>query len=236
MYVGFFIFRTLISILWITPGNYVNGSGQSSFVSWQRSSWRVKIHTDLIATTPSLAHLVSWNKAYSLPHKWGGKQCLLEVDLEVVHEIKDLMSDGDDMFHFLLVTTEFDMRPTKFTRPFIFKIFLLPMSGMYFVQCYPFYFLDSTFLLKHVHSYLNPKSCVPFCFNFWLFCILNLFPASRLHRAWVSAWVMTAVCWMQHHVKWLIRVVFEWSCMPFKFCFNFWLFHFPPCTQLISCI
>ena len=56
---------------------------------------------------------ISRNEAYSLPHKWGGKQCLLEVDLEVVREIKDFMSDGDDMFRFPLVTTEFEHEANK---------------------------------------------------------------------------------------------------------------------------
>ena len=51
---------------------------------------------------------MSRNEAYSLPHMWGGKQCLLEVDLDIVREIKDFMSDGEDMFRFPLVTAEFE--------------------------------------------------------------------------------------------------------------------------------
>ena len=51
---------------------------------------------------------MSHNKAYSLPHKWGGWQCLLDIDLDTVHEIKDFISNGKDLFHFLLVTAEFE--------------------------------------------------------------------------------------------------------------------------------
>jgi len=47
-------------------------------------------------------------EAYTLPHKWGGRQCLLEVDLDVVREIKEFMSDGEDVFRFPLVTVEFE--------------------------------------------------------------------------------------------------------------------------------
>lgn len=51
---------------------------------------------------------MSRNEAYSLPHKWGGRQCLLDVDLDVVHEIKEFISNGENMFHFPLVTLEFE--------------------------------------------------------------------------------------------------------------------------------
>ena len=51
---------------------------------------------------------MSCHEAYTLPHKWGGRQCLLEVDLEVVREIKEFMSDGEDVFRFPLVTVEFE--------------------------------------------------------------------------------------------------------------------------------
>ncbi|KAF8238077.1 hypothetical protein L208DRAFT_1375366 [Tricholoma matsutake] len=51
---------------------------------------------------------MSHNEAYSLPHKWGGWQCLLNVDLDVIHEIKEFISNGEDMFHFPLVTVEFE--------------------------------------------------------------------------------------------------------------------------------
>ena len=51
---------------------------------------------------------MSCHEAYTLPHKWGGQQCLLEVDLDVVCEIKEFMSDGEDVFCFPLVTVEFE--------------------------------------------------------------------------------------------------------------------------------
>ena len=51
---------------------------------------------------------MSRNEAYSLPHKWGGRQCLLDVDLDTVREIKDFISNGEDLFRFPLVTAEFE--------------------------------------------------------------------------------------------------------------------------------
>jgi hypothetical protein len=51
---------------------------------------------------------MSQNEAYSLPHKWGGHQCLLHVDLDVVHEIKEFISNSEDLFHFPLITAEFE--------------------------------------------------------------------------------------------------------------------------------
>jgi len=51
---------------------------------------------------------MSHNEAYSLPHKWGGQQCLLNVDLDVIQEIKDFISNGEDLFCFPLVTVEFE--------------------------------------------------------------------------------------------------------------------------------
>jgi hypothetical protein len=56
---------------------------------------------------------MSCNEAYSLPHKWGGRQRLLNVDLDVVHKIKEFISNGDDMFHFPLVTVEFERQAEK---------------------------------------------------------------------------------------------------------------------------
>lgn len=51
---------------------------------------------------------MSRNEAYSLPHKWGGRECLLNVDLDVVREIKEFISNGEDLFRFPLVTVEFE--------------------------------------------------------------------------------------------------------------------------------
>ena len=53
---------------------------------------------------------MSRNEGYSLPHKWGGRQCLLEVDLDVVREMKDFFSNGEDLFRFPLVTSEFEIQ------------------------------------------------------------------------------------------------------------------------------
>jgi hypothetical protein len=51
---------------------------------------------------------MSRNEVYSLPHKWGGQQCLLDVDLDVVCEIKEFISNGEYMFRFPLITVEFE--------------------------------------------------------------------------------------------------------------------------------
>ena len=53
---------------------------------------------------------MSRNEAYSLPHKWGGRECLLSLDMDVVREIKELMSNGEDVFRFPLVTMEFEKK------------------------------------------------------------------------------------------------------------------------------
>jgi hypothetical protein len=52
-------------------------------------------------------------EAYSLPHVWGGRQYLLEVDMQVVRDIKDFISDGKDMFRFPLVTAQFEQEADK---------------------------------------------------------------------------------------------------------------------------
>ena len=51
---------------------------------------------------------MSRNEAYSLPHEWGGRQCLLDVDLGIIREIKEFISNGEDMFRFPLITVEFE--------------------------------------------------------------------------------------------------------------------------------
>jgi len=56
---------------------------------------------------------MSRNEAYSLPSSWGGKQYLREVDLDVVREIKEFMSNGEDMFRFPLVTAAFEHEADK---------------------------------------------------------------------------------------------------------------------------
>ena len=51
---------------------------------------------------------MSRNEAFSLPHLWGGKQCLLDVNMDIIQELKDIISEGKDMFHFPLVTPQFE--------------------------------------------------------------------------------------------------------------------------------
>lgn len=50
---------------------------------------------------------MSRNEAFSLPEKWGGRNCLLPVDVEVVRELKEHMG-GDALLNF--VTPEFAER------------------------------------------------------------------------------------------------------------------------------
>ncbi|KAF8967102.1 hypothetical protein BDZ97DRAFT_1903511 [Flammula alnicola] len=51
---------------------------------------------------------MSRNEAFSLPHLWGGRQCLLDVNMDVIRELKDIISEGEDMFRFPLVTPQFE--------------------------------------------------------------------------------------------------------------------------------
>ena len=141
--------NTNLNFIWITPGNCANGSGQSSSVSWRRSSWRVEIHTDLVATTPSLALLECLAMRPIAFHISG---VVSNAFLELIWRLSTRSRTSWVMvmtcFVFLLSLLNLSMRPTKFTTPFISRIFLLPMSGMSFVQCYPFYFLECTFPLS----------------------------------------------------------------------------------------
>ncbi|OCH84308.1 hypothetical protein OBBRIDRAFT_808335 [Obba rivulosa] len=50
---------------------------------------------------------MSRNKAFSLPHKWGGRNCLLPVDVNIIREIKEHMG-GDALLEF--VSPEFSER------------------------------------------------------------------------------------------------------------------------------
>ncbi|KDR70412.1 hypothetical protein GALMADRAFT_230064 [Galerina marginata CBS 339.88] len=56
---------------------------------------------------------ISRNEAFSLPHKWGGRQCLLDVNMDVIRELKDIISGGEDMFRFPLVTAQFEREADK---------------------------------------------------------------------------------------------------------------------------
>ena len=51
---------------------------------------------------------MSRNEAFSLLHLWGGRQCLLDVNMDVIRELKDIISEGEDMFRFPLVTPQFE--------------------------------------------------------------------------------------------------------------------------------
>jgi hypothetical protein len=51
---------------------------------------------------------MSRNEAFSLPHLWGGWQCLLDINMDVIRELKDIISEGEDMFRFPLVTPQFE--------------------------------------------------------------------------------------------------------------------------------
>ena len=43
---------------------------------------------------------ISSNVAFSLPHTWGGRNCLLPVDCDVIRQIKEAMG-GDDVLSFV---------------------------------------------------------------------------------------------------------------------------------------
>jgi hypothetical protein len=43
---------------------------------------------------------ISRNIAYSLPHTWGGRNCLLPVDRNIIRQIKEEMG-GDDILSFV---------------------------------------------------------------------------------------------------------------------------------------
>lgn len=51
---------------------------------------------------------MSRNEAFSLPHLWGGRQCLLDVNMDVIRELKAIISEGKDIFRFPLVTPKFE--------------------------------------------------------------------------------------------------------------------------------
>ena len=50
---------------------------------------------------------MSRNEAFSLPENWGGRDCLLKVDVAVIRELKEAMG-GDEMLEF--VSAEFSQR------------------------------------------------------------------------------------------------------------------------------
>ena len=50
---------------------------------------------------------MSRNEAFSLPESWGGRNCLLEVDMAVVQELKEAMG-GDEILEF--VSADFAQR------------------------------------------------------------------------------------------------------------------------------
>ena len=50
---------------------------------------------------------MSRNEAFSLPESWGGRNCLLKVDMGVIRELKEAMG-GDEILNF--VSVEFSQR------------------------------------------------------------------------------------------------------------------------------
>jgi hypothetical protein len=50
---------------------------------------------------------MSRNEAFSMPQNWGGRNCLLEVDVDVIHQIKEEMG-GDQLLEF--VSPDFSQR------------------------------------------------------------------------------------------------------------------------------
>jgi hypothetical protein len=50
---------------------------------------------------------MSRNEAFSLPESWGGRNCLLKVDMAVVRELKEAMG-GDEILEF--VSADFAQR------------------------------------------------------------------------------------------------------------------------------
>lgn len=43
---------------------------------------------------------MSHNEAFAMSEKWGGHNCLLPVDVEVIHQIKEEMG-GDSLLEFI---------------------------------------------------------------------------------------------------------------------------------------
>ena len=74
---------------------------------------------------------MSRNEAYSLPHKWGGRQCLLGVDLDVVREFKEFISNGEDLLRFPLVTAEFERRAEAVYQSL--HIYELKLSNVWYI-------------------------------------------------------------------------------------------------------
>ena len=50
---------------------------------------------------------MSRNEAFSLPESWGGRNCLLKVDMAIIRELKEAMG-GDKILEF--VSAEFSQR------------------------------------------------------------------------------------------------------------------------------
>ncbi len=53
---------------------------------------------------------MSRNTAFSMPDRWGGRNCLIPVDVNVIREIKETMG-GDALLAF--VTPDFDKQAQK---------------------------------------------------------------------------------------------------------------------------
>jgi hypothetical protein len=81
----------------------------------------------------------SRNEAFSLYHKWGGRDCLLPVDINVVREMKNLMG-GDELLSF--VPSAFAEQAEMAYIPL--NVSRLSMSNVWFVfqQLLPLVFVD----------------------------------------------------------------------------------------------
>ena len=71
---------------------YANGSGQNSSTRSSKNSWP--------SETVLVCARTMTNEAFALPEKWGGRNCLIPVDVEVIRDIKAAMG-GDSLLSFV---------------------------------------------------------------------------------------------------------------------------------------
>ena len=144
-YAEHFVFKTLfLFITWIILGNYANGSGQGSSISWPRSLWRVEIHISLAATSINLALLVCLTMRHIAFLTHGVDSTFLRLTWMLFERsrISSVMVMTCSVF--LLSLLYLNKRPIKFISPFMFRISLSAMSGTSLALCYLFYFPECT--------------------------------------------------------------------------------------------
>ena len=80
---------------------------------------------------------MSWSEAFSLPESWGGCNCLLEVDMAVVCELKEAMG-GDKILAFVSAEFSEHVQATYDT----LEIVDLNLQNVWYVFCdlYPLVF------------------------------------------------------------------------------------------------